>query len=401
MSVGGYTIFVCLFETEIALCEGGSTSTVEAPCVSQAGPTVEELTALVAKLIRSSPAVGDAERIDRIVLLDMVQAAVAAASNVEITAFSDSQVEQQRAAGISSRRFGQGIAEQIALARKVSPVTGARHITRARTLTEELPETQQLLAEGQISDWVASIVVRKTTSLLPADKASADAELAEKLPTLSPRQAEAATRRLAYRLDPKSAMRRSRTSRADRRVSIRPAPDTMALRSGYLPVEQGVAAWANLDRHAKSLRSQGDPRSLGQIMADTLVERLTGQPTADATPLEVSLVMTAGALMAGEDTPARLDGLGPLPGGLARQLATHPDADVFVGRIFTDPHTQTVTSVDNGRRRFTRAAKRFIRARDQHCRMAYCTAATTPHATNITTSTGHTYQSQAPPALGP
>ncbi|MEJ7705992.1 MAG: DUF222 domain-containing protein [Nocardioidaceae bacterium] len=323
-------------------------------------------------------------------------------------------------------------------------MTGARQITRARTLTEELPETQRLLAKGEISDWVASIVVRKTTPLLPADKVSADAELAGKLPTLSPRQAEAATRRLAYRLDPKSAMRRSRTRRADRRVSIRPAPDTMALLSGYLPVEQGVAAWANLDRHAKSLRSQGDPRSLGQIMADTVVERLTGQPTADATPLEVSLVMTAGALMGGEDTPARLDGLGPLPGALARQLATHPEADVFVRRIFSDPHTHTVTSVDTGRRLFTRAAKRFIRARDQHCRMAYCSAplrhldhirpyrdggppsldnaeglcerdsyvkeipgwrftvaAALPHTTEITTPTGHTYQSQAPTALGP
>ncbi|MEJ7705991.1 MAG: hypothetical protein WKF82_01215 [Nocardioidaceae bacterium] len=88
---------------------------MEAPCIPGAGPTVEELTAVVAKLSRPSSAGGDAERIDRIVLLDMVQAAVAAASNVEITAFADSQLEQQRAAGISSRRFGQGIAEQIAL----------------------------------------------------------------------------------------------------------------------------------------------------------------------------------------------------------------------------------------------------------------------------------------------
>ncbi|HYJ67172.1 MAG TPA: hypothetical protein VEX15_05860 [Nocardioidaceae bacterium] len=80
-------------------------------------------------------------------------------------------------------------------------------------------------------------------------------------------------------------------------MTVRPAPDTMALLSGFVPAEQGVAAWKSLDEHARSLRGQGDPRSLGQIMADTLVERVTGQAAASAVPVEIGLTMPTDALL--------------------------------------------------------------------------------------------------------
>ena len=43
-------------------------------------------------------------------------------------------------------------------------------------------------------------------------------------------------------------------------------------------------------------RRGGDPRGRGQIMADTLVERVTGQASADAVPLLVNLVVSDGVL---------------------------------------------------------------------------------------------------------
>jgi hypothetical protein len=73
-------------------------------------------------------------------------------------------------------------------------------------------------------------------------------------------------------------MRRIRGAEADRRVSLRPAPDTMSLVTGLVPVAQGVAVHAALSAHADTLRAGGDPRSRGQIMADTFVERLTARP---------------------------------------------------------------------------------------------------------------------------
>lgn len=409
------------------------------------GPSAAHLDELTVLVQRRSPTIEDASAIDRLMALDRLAAAVAAATHTEIVRFADLALARQRAEEVPPRRLGEGIADQVALARRISPVTAARQVNRARLLTRELPCTFRLLATGQVSDWVATIVAGETRELNAADKATLDQDLASNLPGFGPREAEAAARRIAYRLDPHVVLRRSRAARVDRRVSIRPAPDTMALLSGLLPVEQGVAAWAALDRDAKTLKADGDLRSLSQLRADLMVQRLTGAETPTQLPVQISIVMPSGSLLDANDaTPARLDGSGPIPADLARRLATNPDADVFIRRLFTDPVDATVTNADWRRRRFTSSARRLIAARDQTCRAPYCGApirhldhvqpwrdsgpttvvngqglcehhnhtkerkgwrvevlATAPHTTKTTTPTGHVYRSRAPSALGP
>jgi hypothetical protein len=228
----------------------------------------------------------------------------------------------------------------------------------------------------------------------------------------------------------------------------------MAVLSAFLPAEQGIAVWAGLNRHARAVRAAGDPRSHGQVMADTLVERLTGQPTATAIPVEIGLTMTADTLVAGDDTPADLHGYGPIPADLALDRAGLADgvgapdgtaAAVWVRRLFTDPIDDTVVRIDTRRRRFDGSLARLIRLRDQVCRDPYCTAPIRhlDHVTayshggrttvangaglcergnyvkdmpgwtrhirelgaartiEITTPTGHRYTTAPPPALGP
>jgi Domain of unknown function (DUF222) len=219
--------------------------------------SVAQLEAMVEALGRLAQApveqhVGDAVRVDRIAVLERLQAAAFAAQAVEMARFAESQEAGQRRAGVPARRVGVGVGEQVALACRVSPVTGARRVGLARTLTRSLPHTYALLVRGDISAWVATIVARETDALTPPDRAVVDERLAGRLAAFSPRQAEAAARRAAIGVDPASAVRRGRTARGERRVSIRPAPDTMALVTGFVPVEQGVAAWAALDRDARA-----------------------------------------------------------------------------------------------------------------------------------------------------
>jgi hypothetical protein len=471
------------------------------------GGSIGDLEAMVEWLTRLSCGsadigVSDAVRIDRIAVLERVQAAAFAAQAAQMARFADSQEAGQRRAGVPARRVGVGVAEQVALACRVSPVTGARRVSLARALVGQLPHTYGLLARGDISAWVATIVAHETDALTAQGRAVVDARLAATVASMSPRQVEAATRRAAISVDPASAVRRGRTARTDRRVSIRPAPDTMALVSGFVPVEQGVAAWASLDRAARTRRANGDPRSLSQLRADTFIERLTGQATATAVPVEIGLTIALDALLGtdtccggagrGEDpidgsraagsTVATLPGYGPIPADFARDLAGmrgDPDemgdaageaaagsrvrptdvgdagvgnggahrARVFIRRILTDPIDHTVVAVDTRRRRFDGPLARYLIARDQHCRIPYCTApirhldhiqpwrddgpttatngqglcerhsytkeapgwqvtvidpdpdpGRSRHTTIITTPTGHTYQSQAPPA---
>ena len=92
----------------------------------------------------------------------------------------------------------------------------------------------------------------------------------------------------------------------------------MAVLTGYLPVEQGVACLAALRRHTDTMKADGDPRSRDQIMADTLVERLTGQTAAADVNIELHLLMPLTSLLDPHDaTPAEIAGYGPIPAGTA------------------------------------------------------------------------------------
>ena len=102
---------------------------------------------------------------------------------------------------------------------------------------------------GRISEDTAATVVCETRHLVGELRRLVDKQLcAEGIDTLSARRAAALTKRLAYEADRAGYVARGRTARSDRRVGLRPAPDTMSVLSGLLPVEQGVACLAALRR---------------------------------------------------------------------------------------------------------------------------------------------------------
>jgi hypothetical protein len=148
------------------------------------------------------------------------------------------------------------------------------------------------------------LVARETIWLSREHRGVVDTELADRLPELGDWQVETECKKIAYRLDPHAFLARARAAERDRRVSLRPAPDTMARLSALLPAAQGVACYAALSKAADTLRASGDERTRGQQMADTLVGRVTGQTTADAVPVTINLVMTDTTLFKPADPTA-------------------------------------------------------------------------------------------------
>ena len=212
-----------------------------------------------------------------------------------------------------------------------------------------------------------------------ATRTQVDQELAARRPEqMGLKEATATTKRLAYAADPEAAMARARHARSDRRVTLRPAPDTMSLLTGLLPVEQGVACLAALNAAVTDRKADGDTRSKGQIMADTLVQRLTGQTTAQDVGFEVGIQLPLGALINPDDpTAAVIPGWGVLPAGLARELILNHQARSWWRRLFTQPTQaggQQVVDLDHRRRRFTGWLAELIRWRDWTCRDPYCDA---------------------------
>ena len=334
--------------------------------------TTEGLEALVSALSRvGSDGESDQVRVDQLAVLERVKSAVAAAQVRVTAAFVDSQEqvaqawsqrarecsdagdfdgwraarEQARAASFddddaessdSGQRSGPrrrrrpsgltGVAAQVALARHESPFRGAGHVRLALALTREMPHTLAALEAGELSEWRAQIIVRETATLTGEQRSLVDAEVVgdptQPVAGLGDRELARRVRAVAYRIDAASVMARAAKAEADRRVTLRPAPDTMAYLTALLPVAQAVAAHAALTAAADTARAAGDDRGKGQVMADTLVERVTGQDTADAVPVEIQLVMTDEALLADDDTPAHVTGYGPVPAQWVRDLLT-------------------------------------------------------------------------------
>lgn len=390
----------------------------------------------------------DAERIDLIRGLERLKAGAAAAQAVLTADFDASQRRAQADAGVPARRQGEGIAAQVALARRESPVRGARDVKLANALVHDLTGLLAGMKSGRISEWRATLVDRETSHLTRADRVTVDATLTADLDALEgmgDRALAAEARRLAYLLDPEGILRRQRKAESERRVTIRPAPDTMTYVTALLPVAQGVAVYAALTRDADNARAFGDDRTRGQVMADSLVQRVTGQRLASDVPVHVNLVMTDRSLLAGDDEPAHLDGYGPVPAAWSRALVAHAAEGVgaWLRRLYTAPATGALVAMDSRQRQAPQGLATFIRARDVRCRTPWCDAPirhvdhTVPiaaggetsepnlggrceacnyakeavgwrarpragprHTIEVRTPTGHTYRSTAPPPPG-
>ena len=393
--------------------------------VSAHQPSADELAAVATWLAALGTDVADPARVDCMRGLESITSAAAAAKARMTTAFVASQRAAQRAAGVPERRVGRGVAAQVGLAIRESHASASRYVGWAQILVTELPETFSALARGEISEWRAMIVARETIWLSAEHRAIVDAALAGKLGGLSDRLVDAEAKRLAYRLDPDGFLARSRAAERDRRVSLRPAPDTMTRLTALLPVAQGVAAYAALAGAADAARATGDARGRGQVMADTLVERITGQATADGTAVEIHLVMTdqtlfhdpnhhstndpaavpdptavpddadgpsaaapaaAAVCNGGANEPGYVVGFGPIPAGLARDLARgSADSLAWIRRIYARPGTGQLAAIDARRRRFDAVTRQAIIVRDQICRTPWCGAPIrhTDHARSV------------------
>ena len=301
----------------------------------------------------------------------------AAARQARLAEALDRAVRAREAAsGLPADEQGRGVAAQVALARRESPVTGGRHLGLAKALVREMPHTLAVLEAGHLSEWRATLLVRETACLSREDRAAADHELCSDPGTLAglgDRGVADATRRVAYRLDPQAFVARAAKADKDRRVTLRPAPDTMSFLTGHLPVAQGVAAFAALTKAADEARAAGDPRTRAQVMADEMVQRITGQAHAEQVPLEVEVVLTDQALLGEDDEPAVVVGYGAVPAGAARDLVARAER-VALRRLLTEPATGQLVAMESRSRDFPRGLRRFLRLRDQTCRRPWCDA---------------------------
>jgi hypothetical protein len=145
--------------------------------------------------------------------------------------------------------------------------------------------------------------------------------------------------------------------------------------TALLPVAHGVGVYAARTRAADTTF---DDRTRGQVMADTLIERITGRPADVPQPIAVNLVLSDDTLLGGANTPADLSGYGPIPAAVARNLVANTLADkrsrATLRRLYAHPRSGALVTMESRARIFPRGLATFIDLRDQRCRTPYCDA---------------------------
>jgi len=343
--------------------------------LSEPTPSIEYM---FEDLLSFDPDADESALIEGIASLERLKAA-AAARQARLTAALDAARRSTEAAsGIPAARRGRGVATEVALARRDSPVRGGRHLGLAKALVHEMPHTLAALEIGALSEWRATIAVRESACLDVEDRRRLDAELCSdvgRLDGLGDCALAAAAKAIAYRLDPHAVVDRASRAPQDRTVSIRPAPDTMTYVTALLPVAQGVSIYAALKREADVCC---DGRSRGQVMADTLVERVTGRPADQSVPIAVNVVISDQALLGAGNAAAVIAGYGPVPSAIAVNLINDAVADqrswATLRRLYATPATGALVALESRARIFPKGLADFIGLRDQRCRTPYCDA---------------------------
>ncbi|WP_164515471.1 HNH endonuclease signature motif containing protein [Microbacterium sp. 10M-3C3] len=281
------------------------------------------------------------------------------------------------------------VAAELGAAAHQHDMTVQKELSDAYDLVHRFAATVNALAHGTISMRHVS-VIRDAGHRLPDEVRGAwESVVLDYAATTTPGRTKAYAGQLAEKLDPTGMTERFDTANGDREVSVHDLADGMALLQMLLPATLAHGAKDRLRRMATQTKNAAndhardggveDARTVRQIEADIAADLLltatpTIDPTTDRSPgglgairAVVQIVVPVTTLTGTTDAGAMLNGHTPIDPATAKKLAG--DAPGW-DRIMCHPVTGTVLATD----RYTPTTEqvRFLRARDQHCRMPGC-----------------------------
>ncbi|WP_461163426.1 HNH endonuclease signature motif containing protein [Arthrobacter sp. R4-81] len=297
---------------------------------------------------------------------------------------------------------------ELACVLTVSERTAAALLDHARHLTTGLPLTLTALQHGSISWQHARIMCDETGNLDPAgtsalethflDPDSPDAARGCHIGELVPSRFRTKARTWRERHHPDSIETRHRKSALDRRLEYTPDHDGMAWLSAYLPAATAAGIWDRTTTAARALQGPTERRTLTQLRADIAATWLLnntgansdtrspgpadidgagfgmgvgGGPVGVPSPrAQVLVTVPVLSLLGATDEPAMLDGYGPIPASVARDLVAD-GADSF-HRVLIDPRDGAPLEIGRTSYRIPKSMRQWLRLRDAKCPFPGC-----------------------------
>jgi hypothetical protein len=316
-----------------------------------------------------------AQLADAVARLEEQKNALAAQQASAILALGRAVAAQQIDAGVTEPdQVQRVVADRVGQACRVSAFEGGRRVRIARDLHNGHDQVRALFAAGLLNEQKITAITSAGSHLDPAERTWVDEQLADRgVENLGVRRIHDLARKLAAEVAPEKFTARCARARSGRRVSVRPSIEPgMAELTAHLPVEQAVACYAALRKAVNEVWTQPEPvrRGQGEIMADTLVERLTGQAHAEDIDVQVQIVVPVESLLdADSPLPAEIPGYGPIPAGIVRTGAGRRAWRRLITR------DGIVIGGDSIQRNFTGVLAELIKIRDGgRCTAPFCDA---------------------------
>ncbi|MBT8203639.1 MAG: DUF222 domain-containing protein [Acidimicrobiia bacterium] len=169
-------------------------------------------------------------------------------------------------------------AAEIRTALRLTRRTADSELSFALDLRRRLPAVWRLLAAGDIDRRRAWVLVKGTEHLTVAAARRVVDRLVGEAPHLTTGQLGARLRRACLEVDPEEGRDRYHTAVTDRRVVSEAGVDGTAHLFGLdLPPHRVAAITRRINRMARSLRRDGESRTMDQIRADVFLDLLAGR----------------------------------------------------------------------------------------------------------------------------
>ncbi|AUZ33179.1 endonuclease [Arthrobacter sp. PGP41] len=274
------------------------------------------------------------------------------------------------------------IAAEISSVMAIGDRAAGALLARSHALATSLPRTFAALHNGTVSWQHATVMVDEAATLDPAGAAALEAHF---LDPDTPRPATAAPigEMPAYRFRAKARTWRERhhadsiekrhaRGMADRRVEYRPDQDGMAWLAAYLPAHQATAIWNRLTAISRGMQGPDEARTLTQLRTDLYAKWLLASGgSGTASPrAEVLVTVPVFSLLGLTGEPAMLDGYGPIPASMARDLVAG-GANSFY-RVLVDPRDGAPLEIGRTSYRVSKAMRNWLRLRDGKCPFPGC-----------------------------
>jgi hypothetical protein len=241
---------------------------------------------------------------------------------------------------------------------------------QAETMISRTPRSWEMFRSGEISSANARTVAEHAAALSEDQAEAFDTAVAEPATRLAPARFRAFARRQREKVAAETAVQRHSSQLEQRRVLFEPDLDGMAWISAYLPADVATAAMSRLEVEAIRLAAHPDEtRTLPQVRADLFGGWMTGVDSATPIGVRVGVLIPMMTLLGLAETPASLEGYGPIDAETARKLA---GGATSIYRLLTDPVTGAILDIDQPTKYIPASLRRMRQAIDQTCVFPGC-----------------------------